>query len=104
MIRVLREPGLGLRVWGHACSAPAGQDLVCAGVSALVITLCSRVKELERAGAASPRELTASPGYASIRCEEGSGQLREAFDTVTAGLRLLSGAYPEYVVFEYGKE
>ena len=39
MILVFYDGGTTLNVYGHANTAPAGKDLVCAGVSALVLTL-----------------------------------------------------------------
>ena len=46
--------GAHVTVCGHAGHAPAGQDIVCAAVSALVYALAGRLREtgrLERCGA-----------------------------------------------------
>ena len=37
-----------VQVTGHAGSGPKGQDLVCAGVSALVLTLAARKMKMKK--------------------------------------------------------
>ena len=43
MIRVTAEPGR-LTLEGHAGYAPAGQDIVCAAVSALMLAMAERMQ------------------------------------------------------------
>ena len=60
MIRVTAEPGR-LTLEGHAGYAPAGQDIVCAAVSALMLALAERMQEKNLV-----RELIMRPGYMRI--------------------------------------
>ncbi|MBQ6398248.1 MAG: ribosomal-processing cysteine protease Prp [Oscillospiraceae bacterium] len=100
MTRVLYEPNkLHLRIEGHAGSAPKGEDLVCAGVSALGFTLL----------------LAAGEYYADIVTDEDSGLMEVTLkpqnveesaycfvvmNTIADGLELLAYKYPEYVTIE----
>ena len=86
MIRVLYEPGIPrLTVEGHAGTAPAGEDLICAAASMLVQTLraCTGLGEVGKGRA----RLTGRP-------EE-----RPVFDALSTGFRLLAEGYPECVAF-----
>ena len=57
-----------LLVRGHAGSGDPGRDLVCAGVSALVLALREELLQLEEEGMVNIRRLQLEPGYADIRC------------------------------------
>lgn len=86
MIRITKGTGQ-LLVEGHAGFAQRGQDVVCAGVSALVCTLA---ENLRRVGGRA----ALSPGRAELSWEEGSEELVEAFGL---GLRQLAESYPECI-------
>ena len=107
MVRFRIDPHKGeLRVLGHAGFGEKGSDPVCAGVSALVLTLCRRVEELADRGAVQIQALAAEPGAAYVRCAPLPGhevQTEEAFRVIGAGLRLLAKEYPGYVE-EAGEE
>ena len=98
MVRFRIDPHKGeLRVLGHAGYGEKGSDPVCAGVSALVLTLCRRVEELADRDAVRIRALAAEPGAALIHCVPLPGhaeQMEEAFRVIAAGLRLLAEEYP----------
>ena len=99
MIRAEAE-GLSLRLRGHAGSGEPGRDLICAGVSALVLALREELLHLEGQGALRLRTLRLEPGDAEIRCEPVPGReeaVKVAFDTVLRGLRLLERLFGEYV-------
>ena len=83
-----------LRVSGHAGTAPYGEDLVCAAVTALVCALAKYVSEQEPSA-----YIHLQPGDAQIKAEGES--LAPAFQTVLAGLRLLEKDYPEGVGVRY---
>ena len=87
-----------LYVTGHADYAP-GHDIVCAGVSALVLALREELLQLEEAGAVSIRRLQLEPGFADIRCVPGTnGEGTElVYDTVVKGLELLQKLFGEFV-------
>ena len=101
MVRFRIDPHKGeLRILGHAGFGEKGADPVCAGVSALALTLCQRARELESQGAVRILALAAEPGAANIHCVPLPGhreQTEEVFRVIAAGLRLLAREYPGYV-------
>ena len=100
MTRIVYEPArLLLRMEGHAGAAGPGEDLICAALSMLGMTLERRVTELAEHCFPS---VSRAPGKLLIACspdEEGLGQCRECFETVAAGLALLAAEKPEFVRF-----
>ncbi len=99
MIRArYRREAPELTIAGHAGYAPAGQDIVCAGVSALTGALLMTLKEREDAGDGGlefrydREEMTVR-----WRAERDEEAIRTAFDTVWAGIELLAEEYPDYV-------
>ena len=98
MVKFRIDPHKGvLQVLGHAGYGEKGSDPVCAGVSALALTLCRRVEELAAQGAVRIRALAAEPGAALIHCVPLPGhaeQMEEVFRVIAAGLRLLAEEYP----------
>jgi uncharacterized protein YsxB (DUF464 family) len=95
MIRgVYEEKGatLTLTVTGHAGFAPMGQDLVCAGVSALVYALARTVRDWE-GQLDRPVRILLEPGNARIRVHAGRKQLRQlkaAFQMAENGSKLMA--------------
>ncbi len=100
MTKIVYEPArLLLRMEGHAGAGTEGEDLVCAALSMLAMTLERRVTELAEHCFPS---VSRAPGTLLIACspdETGLGQCRECFETVAAGLALLAAEKPEYVRF-----
>ena len=88
MIEV-RAGGKRLVVQGHAGYGPAGQDIVCAAVSALVYALAGVLQEKGQLARGDIRE-----GYADIA---GAGDCAREFALVRCGLEMLAGQYPESV-------
>ena len=98
--------GHSLRIRGHAGSGEPGRDLICAGVSALVLALREELLHLEHKGALRFRTLRLEPGDAEILCDvapEGEAAVTTAFDTVFRGLRLLERLFGEHVQVADGK-
>ena len=85
MIRV-RAGERRITVSGHAGYAPAGQDIVCAAVSALTYALAGYLEETGQAERVDIRK-----GFAVIR---GAGQCGEALALVRCGAAQLAQAYP----------
>lgn len=79
---------------GHAGVAPLGQDLVCAGLSTLTVTLAEFLAETDK-GSSMIRD----DGYARFA-------IPEAFERDTAlavcGFRWLAKEFPQYVSIEEG--
>lgn len=90
---------------GHAGYAPQGQDIVCAGVSALCIALTQRLKLLCSEGLAAVQRMEVSPGAleAEFTCEGDKREdliLAATVETVMDGLRALAELYPDHIFVE----
>lgn len=88
-----------ITVDGHAGQGNPGEDIVCAGVSALVETLRLGLEQVV------PGAVTFSvdPGHAEFIFEPGGrSDQRAVVDTILAGLRDLAGSYSRFVTFEAG--
>lgn len=85
MIRAVFD-GTHVTVCGHAGHAPAGQDIVCAAVSALVYALAGSLEETGQAARICIRR-----GFAEV---EGAGDCGAAFALVRCGLAQLARQYP----------
>ena len=88
MIRVQWEPGC-LTVRGHAGYGPAGSDIVCAAVSALVYALVGSLRQRDLV-----RELTIRPGFVHLAA---SGDCQREMELVAEGIRQLAQRYPACV-------
>nr|DAI75720.1 MAG TPA: YsxB-like protein [Caudoviricetes sp.] len=89
-------------VKGHAGTAPAGEDLVCAAVSALCCTLAENVAQLHRLRKVTEPEIRLENGDAEISCVPVDGYqsgIRIIFEAVCIGFALLSGKYPGAVSY-----
>ena len=88
MIRAVFD-GTHVTVCGHAGHAPAGQDIVCAAVSALVYALAGSLEETGQAARVCIRR-----GFAEV---EGAGDCGAAIALVRCGLAQLARQYPACV-------
>lgn len=102
MTRVLYEPNaFHLRIEGHAGSAPKGEDLVCAGISALGFAMLLAAGEDDYNA-----EIVTDPdnGIMDVRCRPsglyGRDHCAVMLETIAGGLELLADQYPEYITFE----
>lgn len=96
MIRVVgchREDTLILLVNGHAGFAREGNDIVCAGASALVHGLAGTLRMLD----APALRVSLEKGRAQISCQSESVLLRAAFYQALIGLVLLEQEYPKHI-------
>lgn len=94
---------LSLSMEGHAGAGEAGGDLVCAALSALMMTLERRLQET---GERTLPIIARSPGFFAVRCspEEDEALCRECFDTVAAGIAVLAENRPEHVTLTLTSE
>lgn len=92
-----------LRARGHAGQGAPGHDLVCAAVSALVLTLAGNVASLATQNALREHKLQLKEGDACIRCVP-VPRMRAVttliFDSVCSGFELLETLYPENIDFQ----
>jgi hypothetical protein len=103
MVRIAVEFEAGetrsIEVDGHAGQNDPGQDIVCAGVSALVETLRLGLEQVVPGGVA----VDVKPGHAEFRFPAGAdARQRAVVDTILAGLRDLAGSYSQFVTFQAG--
>ena len=92
-----------LLIAGHAGAGPAGADPVCAGVSALALTLAANLTELSADRLIGKPGIVLRPGYARLACCPEAGMaavVRLIFDTVWSGLTALAGLYPDCITCE----
>ena len=103
-VQVFLERGtpVGFELTGHADQVVEGEDIVCAGISAITETAILGITDVLKLDAAYTHE----SGYA--RCElsrETSLEDREkaaiVFDTMIAGLTSLQSACPKSLKFSY---
>ena len=103
-VTVFTEQGtpVGFRLTGHADQGAYGEDIVCAGISAITETALLGITDVLKLDAAWSRE----EGH--MRCElsrETAGEDIEkaaiVFNTMIAGLSSLQQAYPKSLKFSY---
>ena len=107
-VKITRAPTRGgtvftLEAKGHAGAAPAGHDIVCAGISTLLYTLAEMLSVddfdadpiIRFPGAGAFIQVTAT--------DENEARVEAAFDFAETGLRLLQQEYPHHIVV-YGQE
>ena len=87
-----------LLVVGHAGYSPAGKDIVCAGVSAVVYALLGFLHSIP------DREnhliTVLNKGEAAVIWRGDSGEVNTAFRMTMIGLAQIAGAYPKYILVE----
>ena len=94
------SPRHRLTAMGHAGAGREGQDLVCAAVSALVLTLSANVAELAITEKVRRPVLQLREGDTRISCVAAPGLspvVTMIFDTVCSGFELLQTLYPENI-------
>ena len=79
-------------VKGHAAAAPKGEDLVCAAVSTLVLTLRETLARAKVQGF----EYKLDDGNAVITFKQDK-YTKPYMHTVMCGLDFLASAYPQYI-------
>lgn len=93
MIKICRG-NRGIRITGHAGYAPQGQDIVCAGVSALVQTLIQSIEELTN----DQIEYSMASGSVRIKYGELSATAQSLMASFFVGARMIADTYPDHVV------
>ena len=103
-VTVFQEQGsvVGFRLSGHADHGAYGEDIVCAGISAITETALLGITDVLKLDAAIARE----SGH--VRCElsrETPPEEREkaaiVFNTMIAGFKSIQQAYPKSLKFSY---
>lgn len=82
-----------ITVSGHAGYAAAGKDIVCAGVTALTMSLVKSINDLTD----DKIEYEVSPGRVDIHCGNLSETGMFLVDSFFIGICLIAEEYPDYV-------
>lgn len=92
-----------LQVYGHARSAPKGEDLVCCAASTLIYTAAQNSMWLYEQGALRQfpdSVLVSGNGQVSvIATTETKKQVEQMFRTIAVGFDMLARQYPDYLKF-----
>ena len=112
MIRIRvtrRDSGLEIFAEGHAGYAPVGQDIVCAGVSALLygfvaylegLSPIATAEDSHPEGRAPLWEVSEGDGRLWVRTHGSDGRDKAALAPIEAGLRLIAACYPHHVTLD----
>ncbi len=104
-----RNGGLVLTAVGHAGYAPRGQDIVCAGVSALLYGFVAYLEGLspiataedpDGDGVAPHLEVSEGDGELRVKTRGLGGRDTAGFAVTAAGLRLIEACYPALVTLD----
>ena len=89
-----------IRVRGHAGSAPAGEDLICAGISALTQALLNQLREEEEEKHIL-LDWVMMPGLIEIKAKPDTEHYRRAvrdyFKVIIMGLKAIEEQKPGYI-------
>ena len=89
-------------VEGHAGAGPEGHDLVCAGVSALALTLAGNVSYMEAQEAVRNVIVKLEDGNAEIECSpyrRYKDSVEQIFRAICVGFELLATKYPDNISY-----
>ena len=87
---------------GHAGSGPEGHDLVCAGASAIALTLAGNVAYMEAHEAVRNVIIDIKEGNAEIQCTANrryKDSVEQIFRAICVGFELLATKYPENISY-----
>lgn len=90
-----KESSFFLECKGHAGYASAGNDIVCAAISALTQTLISYLMETNQ-------DFDFEAGFGELWVMGKGESACTAFDVIMSGLRLMETSYPSYMKIEEG--
>lgn len=92
MIEITRTKGK-ITITGHAGYAPAGQDIVCAAVSALTGTFIASIEELTT----DKLKAVTGQGNAIIEYRNLTERATVLLDSFFVGLNMIAETYPDHV-------
>lgn len=87
-----------VKIRGHANYAPHGQDIVCAGVTALTQTLVESLETLT----GNEIEYDMSPGRVDIEIKDPDEDAQLLLDSFLVGVYMIADEFPEYIRVEEG--
>lgn len=87
---------------GHTDAAPEGEDLVCAGISALTVALACALQDAKSQGMIDMLAIDIKSGNTFIKAKpkaEYAPIVKVIFTTIFNGYDALSTSFPDYVSF-----
>lgn len=85
-----------VKIRGHAGYAPRGQDIVCAGVTAITQTLVESIESLT----GNEIKYDMSPGRVDIEIKDPDEDAQLLMDSFFVGAEVIADEFPEYVRVE----
>ena len=85
-----------IKIRGHAGYALSGQDIVCAGVTALTQTLVEAIEGLT----GNEIKYDMSPGRVDIKIKDPDEDAQLLMDSFLVGIEMIADEFPEYVRVE----
>lgn len=94
-VKVKRQSGRWqeLETSGHAQQAPRGEDLVCAGVSSILIGALNALNQL----VPDACDLLMEEAHVKISVKKDSGQVQLLLDSLLIQLQTMEAAYADYI-------
>ena len=78
---------------GHAGYAAGGEDIICAAVTALSVTLVKSIEDLTD----DKIEYDVQPGWVDIKYRDLSEKAKALVDSFFIGICLVADEFPEYI-------
>lgn len=92
-----------IQVYGHARSAPKGEDLICCAASTLAYTAAQSALDLYEQGCLRQFPDTVlnagNAQVAAVAARESVQRVDQMFRTIAVGYEMLARQYPEYLMF-----
>ena len=92
-----------IQVYGHARSAPKGEDLVCCAASTLAYTAAQSALNLYERGALKQfPDVVVNSGNAQVAAVAASDAIEmvgQMFCTIATGFDMLARQYPDYLMY-----
>ena len=82
---------IGLEISGHANSEEYGKDLICAGVSSIVIGGFNALNKNEI------QEIILEEGYAKVMLKDNANVSKEVLKVIDFQLQTIEESYPKYI-------
>ncbi len=89
---------------GHAGYAPVGEDIVCAGVSALLYAFLTYLRDTACTRVDRQVAVEEGDGYLWVRCRGLTACDASALAVIETGLRLIARSYPTHVSITHSEE
>ena len=95
-----------VEVKGHANSAPKGEDIICAGISALFYTLYEVLEQNKVMLEKNSLKSIMDDGNGTVFCKpkkEYEGNVQMMYLTILTGFNLMAENYPDYIKMVVGR-